>query len=104
VVEAPRGTLIHHYKADERGILKEVNLIVATQINAAAICLSVEKAARSLIKGWNVSDKLLNMVEVALRAYDPCLACATHTIPGQMPLEVNIYDNHRNLIKKISRY
>jgi len=92
IVEAPRGTLIHHYQTDERGILTGVSLIVATNHNAAPIAMSVEKAARGLIKGGKVSDGLLNMVEMAFRAYDPCHACATHALPGQMPLEVLIRD------------
>lgn len=104
VVEAPRGTLIHHYKTDERGVVTEANLIVATVNNAAAICMSVEKAARGLIKGGEVSDKLLNMVEMAFRAYDPCLACATHSLPGEMPLTVVIYDHQGRELKTISRY
>jgi F420-non-reducing hydrogenase large subunit len=103
VVEAPRGTLLHHYETDKKGILTRANLIVATQNNAAAICMSVKRAASELIKGGNVSDGILNMVEMAFRAYDPCFACATHTLPGQMPLEVNIYDKDRNLLRKIRR-
>ncbi|MEW6584921.1 MAG: Ni/Fe hydrogenase subunit alpha [Nitrospirota bacterium] len=99
IVEAPRGTLIHHYKSDEKGILTEVNLIVATVNNAAAICMSIEKAARSLIKAGKVSEGLLNMVEMAFRAYDPCFACATHTIPGSSSLIINILDSDGNLIK-----
>ncbi len=78
VCEAPRGTLIHHYRTDEQALVKHVNLVVATQNNAGAIRLSVEKAARGLIKNGRVTDKLLNHVEMAYRAYDPCLACATH--------------------------
>ncbi len=78
VCEAPRGTLIHHYQTDARAIVERLNLLVATQNNAGAICLSVEKAARALIKNGQVSDNGLNMVEMAYRAYDPCLACATH--------------------------
>ncbi|MGD9309950.1 MAG: Ni/Fe hydrogenase subunit alpha [Desulfosarcina sp.] len=78
VCEAPRGTLIHHYQTDSRAIVKQLNLLVATQNNAGAICLSVEKAARALIKNGRVTDKILNRVEMAYRAYDPCLACATH--------------------------
>jgi len=101
VVEAPRGTLFHHYKTDKDGILKDVNLIVATQNNAAGICMSIEKAARGLIKNGNVSDGILNMVEVAFRAYDPCLACATHGISGRFPIIINIYDCNKNLMKKI---
>jgi len=101
VVEAPRGTLFHHYKTDEEGLIKEVNLIVGTQNNAAAISISIAKAAKELIKGGCVADGLLNRVEMAFRAYDPCLACATHSLPGETPLIVNIFDNDRKLIKKL---
>lgn len=103
VVEAPRGTLYHHYKTDEKGILTNVNLIVATLNNSAAICMSIEKAAKGLIKGGNVSDGLLNMVEMAFRAYDPCFACATHSLPGKMPMEVNIRDKDGKIIN-VLRY
>ena len=103
VVEAPRGTLYHHYETDERGVLTAVNLIVATQNNAAAISMSVDKAARSLIKNGEVSDKLLNMVEMAFRAYDPCLACATHSLPGQMPLEITIRNSQGEIVKRLTR-
>ncbi|MEW6568945.1 MAG: Ni/Fe hydrogenase subunit alpha [Chloroflexota bacterium] len=89
-VEAPRGTLTHHYKTDPRGILTEVNLIVGTTNNYAPIAMSVKKAAEGLIKKGKVNQGLLNMVEMAFRAYDPCLGCATHTLPGQMPLEVTL--------------
>lgn len=78
VCEAPRGTLIHHYETDDRAIVRRLNLLVATQNNAGAICLSVEKAARALIKKGKITDNGLNQVEMAYRAYDPCLACATH--------------------------
>jgi len=87
-VEAPRGTLTHHYKTDARGILTEVNLIVGTTNNYAPISMSVKKAAEGLIKKGKVNQGLLNMVEMAFRAYDPCFGCATHSLPGQMPLEV----------------
>ena len=90
-------------RSDERGILTEVNLIVATQNNAAAICMDVEKAAKSLIHKGEVSDGLLNMIEMAFRAYDPCMACATHTLPGGMPLEVLVRDFQGNEIQKLSR-
>jgi F420-non-reducing hydrogenase large subunit len=103
VVEAPRGTLIHHYQTDDRGILTKVNLIVATQNNSAAINMSVEKAAKSLIKKGNVPDGILNMIEMAFRAYDPCHACATHSLPGGMPLEVKVYDSKGDLVKKLHR-
>lgn len=89
-VEAPRGTLTHHYWTDERGILTRVNLIVGTTNNNAPIAMSVKKAAQALIRGGQVREGLLNKVEMAFRAYDPCFGCATHSLPGQMPLEVTI--------------
>jgi F420-non-reducing hydrogenase large subunit len=91
VVEAPRGTLYHHYETDARGMVKSVNLIVATVQNNAAMNMSVKKAAQALIHGGEVSDELLDRVEMAFRAYDPCLACATHALPGTMPIEVTIH-------------
>ncbi|HIE50941.1 MAG TPA: Ni/Fe hydrogenase subunit alpha [Armatimonadetes bacterium] len=103
VVEAPRGTLFHHYQTDAEGMVTGVNLIVATGNNHAAICMSVKKAAQGLIHRGEVSEGLLNMVEMAFRAYDPCFACATHFLPGQMPLEVNIYDADRNLLRQLRR-
>ena len=103
VVEAPRGTLIHHYQTDDRGIITKVNLIVATQNNSAAINMSIEKAAKSLIHKGEVPDGILNMIEMAFRAYDPCHACATHSLPGRMPLEVNVYDSNGDLIRRLAR-
>jgi len=102
-VEAARGTLIHHYETDDRGIVTKANLIVATQHNAAPICLSVKKAAMGLVKGPEVKEGLLNMVEMAFRAYDPCLACATHSLGHKMPLLVNIRDEDHNIIRTLSR-
>lgn len=104
VIEAPRGTLFHHYETDEKGRLTRANLIVATVNNSAAINMSVEKAARGLIKGNKVDDGLLNMVEMAFRAYDPCMACATHTVNGRTPLEISIYDNNQKLLRSIRTY
>jgi F420-non-reducing hydrogenase large subunit len=98
VVEAPRGTLIHHYQTDEKGIIQKANMIVATQNNAARIAMSVEKAAKGLISNGNVSEGLLNMVEMAFRAYDPCHGCATHSLPGSMPLLVRVHD-HRGEVQ-----
>lgn len=103
IVEAPRGTLIHHYCTDENGILTKVNLIVATNFNSAPIAMSVEKAAKSLIKAGEINEGLLNMVEMAFRAYDPCLACATHSLPGQMPLVARIHDSSGNVIRELRR-
>lgn len=90
VVEAPRGTLIHHYQTDENGLIQKANLIVATQNNAARIAMSVEKAAKGLISGANVPEGVLNKVEMAFRAYDPCHGCATHSLPGSMPLLLRV--------------
>lgn len=103
VCEAPRGTLFHHYETDESGIVQKVNLLVGTQNNAASICMSIEKAARLLIRHGNVSDGILNMIEMAFRAYDPCLACATHSLPGEMPMIISIYDKKKELVKEIRR-
>jgi len=103
VVEAPRGTLFHHYKTDEKGIITEANLIVATINNAAAITMSIEKAAKAFIKGGKVSEGLLNMAEMAFRPYDPCHACGTHALPGDMPLVINIYDKNKELVKRLKR-
>lgn len=102
-VEAARGTLIHHYETDDRGLVTKVNLIVATQHNAAPICVSVKKAAKGFVKGPEVKEGLLNMVEMAFRPYDPCLACATHALPGEMPLAINIRDKDRNIIRKLTK-
>lgn len=102
-VEAPRGTLYHHYWADEEGMTRKVNLVVATVQNNPAMNMSVRKAAQNLIKEWQVDQGLLNMVEMAFRAYDPCFACATHTLPGTMPLEIEIYDPGGNTYKRLKR-
>ena len=83
IVEAPRGTLTHHYATDERGLLTKVNLIVGTTNNYAPINMSIKKAAQGLIKASEeISDSVLNQIEMAFRAYDPCFGCATHTLPG----------------------
>jgi F420-non-reducing hydrogenase large subunit len=102
-VEAPRGTLFHDYETDDRGILTKVNLIVATQNNAAPICLSVKNAAREFIRGGEVREGLLNRVEMAFRAYDPCLSCATHSLSGRFPLTVAIRDKDGSLISTLTR-
>jgi F420-non-reducing hydrogenase large subunit len=102
-VEAPRGTLTHHYATDERGILTKVNLIVGTTNNHAPICMSVKKAAQGLIKKGNVSEGLLNMVEMAFRAYDPCFGCATHSLPGQMPLELTLRGPQGEVLRRLTQ-
>jgi F420-non-reducing hydrogenase large subunit len=102
VVEAPRGTLFHHYQTDERGLITMANMVVATGNNASRIAMSVEKAAKSLIHQGTVTEGLLNKVEMAFRAYDPCLGCATHSLPGQTPLRIRIFDRERKLVREIS--
>jgi len=103
IVEAPRGTLIHHYRTDERGVIEQANLIVATQGNAARMAMSVEKAAKGMISGKEISEGLLNMVEMAFRAYDPCFGCATHALPGAMPLMVRLRDADGNTLSVLRR-
>jgi len=103
IVEAARGTLIHHYQLDENALAKKINLIVATTHNAPGICMSIKNAAQGIIKNGEVNDGLLNMVEMAFRAYDPCWACATHFAVGEMPLEVNILDSNKKIVKSIRR-
>jgi F420-non-reducing hydrogenase large subunit len=101
-VEAARGTLYHHYTTDDTGMVKKVNLIVATVQNNAGMGMSVKKAAEKLIKNGAADNKLLNMVEMGFRAYDPCLACATHCLPGQAPLDVRIFKEGQ-LYRRLTR-
>lgn len=103
IVEAPRGTLVHHYKTDANGVVTGVNLVVATVFNNPAMNISVAKAARALIKNGTVSDELLNKVEMAFRAYDPCMSCATHSLPGSMPLIVTFKNLRGETIKTLRR-
>ena len=102
-VEAPRGTLFHHYITDENGIVKKVNLIVGTTNNNAAICMSLKKAAQTVIKKGNIGQGLLNLVEMGFRAYDPCLGCATHSLPGSMPMIVSIRNRNGELLEQLRR-
>jgi F420-non-reducing hydrogenase large subunit len=104
IVEAPRGTLTHHYVTDEQGLVTSCNLIVGTTNNIAPMSTSIRQAAEGLItKGEVISEGLLNMVEMAFRAYDPCMSCATHALPGRMPLEVRILNSTGQLIERLSQ-
>jgi NAD-reducing hydrogenase large subunit len=97
IIEAPRGTLIHHYQVDEKDRITRCNLIVSTTHNNEAMNQAVRWVANKVIDGEpKVSEAMLNQVEVAIRAYDPCLSCATHAM-GQMPLEISLYDHLGNL-------
>lgn len=98
VVEAPRGTLIHDYTTDEDGLLTHVNLIVATCQNNSAINLSVRQAAQTLIKNGQYDQGTLNTVEMAIRAYDPCLSCSTHHLDGRLPVQIELFDSSGELI------
>jgi F420-non-reducing hydrogenase large subunit len=105
VVEAPRGTLYHHYKTDDKGIVTNVNLIVGTTNNNAAISMSLKKAAEGILTGGKeISEGSLNTIEMAFRAYDPCFGCATHTLPGDMPLEVTVKSEAtREIVASVKR-
>ncbi|MBM3165909.1 MAG: Ni/Fe hydrogenase subunit alpha [Chloroflexi bacterium] len=100
IVEAPRGTLTHHYITDEKGVIKKANLIVATVNNAAPINMSIKKAAMALIKpGKEITEGLLNRIEMAWRPYDPCWGCATHALSGRSSVPIYLYDSKGNLTK-----
>lgn len=102
VIEAPRGTLFHHYWADANGRLQRVNLIVSTGHNNYAMSKAVDSVAKTYINGQKIHEGLLNRVEAAIRAHDPCLSCSTHAI-GQMPIQIEILDASGNLIQTLSR-
>jgi F420-non-reducing hydrogenase large subunit len=104
IVEAPRGTLIHHYETDDTGIVTNANLIVATTHNNGPINLAVKKAAKHFIKNGKVNEGLLNYVEMAFRPYDLCLACATHTVTGSSPVKVEIFASDGTLQHELSNF
>jgi NAD-reducing hydrogenase large subunit len=102
VIEAPRGTLIHHYWVDTYGTIKKVNLIVATGHNNIAMNRSVQLVAREYIHNGDVKEGFLNRVEGAIRCYDPCLSCSTHAV-GRMPLIVQIYASNGALLNELQK-
>ena len=102
VVEAPRGTLIHDYTTDAEGLITHVNLIVGTCQNNAAINLSVKQAAKALIRDGVYDQGILNTVEMTIRAYDPCLSCATHNLDGRLPVKLEIYGPGGSLIDTLA--
>ncbi len=101
VIEAPRGTLFHHYWANANGQLEKVNLIVATGHNNWAMSNAVDSVAKTYIDG-PVTEGMLNRIEAAIRAYDPCLSCSTHAV-GQMPIEVDVFDASGDLVQTVKR-
>jgi NAD-reducing hydrogenase large subunit len=102
IVEAPRGTLFHHYKVNEDDQVTMANLIVSTTSNNEPMNRAVAKVARDYLSGKEITEGLLNHVEVAIRAYDPCLSCATHAL-GRMPLVVELRDHADNLLDRKAR-
>ncbi len=100
VIEAPRGTLFHDYQTDGAGIIQRANLIVATGQNNLSMDIGVRETAKAMIKGDEVSEGLKNRLEMIIRAYDPCLSCATHMINGESPLLVDIHDSEGILVKR----
>jgi NAD-reducing hydrogenase large subunit len=101
-LEAPRGTLFHHYKTDSNGMLTKVNLIVATGHNNWAMSNAVETVAKTFVDGKKLTEGMLNRVEAAIRAYDPCLSCSTHAI-GAMPLMIELMDPDGAVVDRMAR-
>ena len=102
VIEAPRGTLIHHYQVRDDGLVERANLIVATTHNNQAMNEAIRQVAGRYLDGMTLTEALLNRIEVAIRAYDPCLSCATHAF-GKMPLQVELMDASGGVIDRIVR-
>jgi NAD-reducing hydrogenase large subunit len=102
VIEAPRGTLIHHYRVEDGDLVTQCNLIVSTTHNNQPMNEAIREVARRYLSGRKVTEALLNHVEVAIRAFDPCLSCATHAL-GRMPLELGLVDAHGELLDRIVR-
>jgi NAD-reducing hydrogenase large subunit len=102
VIEAPRGTLIHHYWINPNGQIKKVNLIVSTGHNNYAMSKAVDSVAKTYVKGPDVKEGMLNRVEAAIRAYDPCLSCSTHAY-GKMPISMDIIDANGVLLRTLKR-
>jgi NAD-reducing hydrogenase large subunit len=102
VIEAPRGTLFHHYRTNDEGLITKANLIVSTTSNNQAMNESVRSVANQYLDGQEITEGLLNHLEVAVRAYDPCLSCATHAM-GKMPLQVELIDATGNLLDRVSK-
>jgi NAD-reducing hydrogenase large subunit len=103
VIEAPRGTLFHHYEINDDDQIELCNLIVSTTNNNEPMNLAVNHTANSFMNGQReITEGMMNAVEVAIRAYDPCLSCATHAV-GQMPLEVTVYGNDNQIIDQKSK-
>ena len=104
IIEAPRGILTHHYKTDRDGLVTEANMVVGTTNNHAPISMAIKRAAQQLIQpGKEIGQGLLNMVEMAFRLYDPCFSCATHSLPGEMPLVIEVKNARGEIIHREAR-
>ncbi|MBS3792242.1 Ni/Fe hydrogenase subunit alpha [Candidatus Bipolaricaulota bacterium] len=103
VIEAARGTLIHGYSLDDEGLVESSNMIVPTTSNSAALSISIKQAALGALEDGMNDDQVLNQVEMGFRPYDPCLACATHSVDGGLDIGLKIYDNEGKLVKEIER-
>jgi NAD-reducing hydrogenase large subunit len=102
VAEAPRGTLIHHYKVEENGLILWANLIIATGQNNAAMNRGILQTARHYVQGDHVKEGMLNRVEAVVRTFDPCLSCSTHAM-GQMPLSIELRAADGTLLREVRR-
>jgi len=102
VIEAPRGSLLHHYEIDDDGIVNKANLIVSTTNNNQAMNESIRQVASKYLDGNQLTEPLLNQIEVAIRAYDPCLSCATHAM-GKMPLEISLVNDRNEVIDRMEK-
>ncbi|MFW6190288.1 MAG: Ni/Fe hydrogenase subunit alpha [Candidatus Bipolaricaulota bacterium] len=102
-IEAARGTLFHHYQLDENGLVEAANMIVPSTSNSAALSISIKQAAEEAIEGGEISEETLNRVEMGFRPYDPCLACATHSVDGGLDIGLSIYDEDGKLVEEIER-
>jgi NAD-reducing hydrogenase large subunit len=102
VSEAPRGTLFHHYKVDENGLIQKVNLIIATGQNNLAMNKTVTQIAQHYIQGEEIPEAMLNRVEAGIRAFDPCLSCSTHAV-GQMPLQIQLLRADGTVVNQVQR-
>lgn len=102
IIEAPRGTLIHHYKIDDDGLMTDMNLIVATGHNVLAMNKGIQQVAQYFVDADKLTEGMLNRVEAVIRAFDPCLSCATHAI-GKMPLHIQLLDNTGLIVDEVKR-
>jgi NAD-reducing hydrogenase large subunit len=102
VTEAPRGTLIHHYRVDEQGLLTWGNMIISTNHNSLAMNRGVAQVARRYVDSDNLTEGMLNRVEAVIRTFDPCLSCSTHAA-GEMPLQVSLFGPDGMLLDEARR-